>query len=185
MGRFEQVFNTEQEKELASYVKSMENHFFGLTLKYLRRLAYELAEKNNLNHNFDHSSRRAGKIWFENFLKQRPDLSLRKPEPTSAARAAGFNKVMINKFFDLLIDLVTRYNLTSAEEYATHCRNKRKKQIGLITSAERGQLVTVQFCMGADGSYIPPLFIFPRKRFKPELMTNAPRGSWALCHESG
>lgn len=62
---------------------------------------------------------------------------------------------------------------------------KAKKQVGLLTSAERGQLVTVVCCFGADGSYMPPLFIFPRKRMKPELMLNAPRGSWAICHESG
>ncbi|KAJ8728527.1 hypothetical protein PYW07_006223 [Mythimna separata] len=45
MGRYEKVFNVDQERELASYVKNMENRFFGLTIKDLRRLAYELAEK--------------------------------------------------------------------------------------------------------------------------------------------
>ncbi|KAF9416056.1 hypothetical protein HW555_006468, partial [Spodoptera exigua] len=50
MGRYEKVFNVDQERELASYVKNMENRFFGLTTKDLRRLAYELAEKNKLQH---------------------------------------------------------------------------------------------------------------------------------------
>ncbi|KAJ8934494.1 hypothetical protein NQ318_012470 [Aromia moschata] len=65
---------------------------------------------------------------------------------------------------------------------------KGKKQVGLLTSAKRGQLVKSQLERGQQqqqGSYMPPLFIFPRKRFKSELMNNAPRGFWAECHESG
>ena len=93
LGRFEQVFTKVQETELDTYVKQMESRLFGLTTKNLQKLAYDLAEKNNINHSFDTSKKMAGGIWLENFLKRNPDLSLRKPEPTSAARAAGFNQV--------------------------------------------------------------------------------------------
>lgn len=103
MGRYEQVFNADLEKELASFVKDMESRFFGLTTKDLRRLAYDLAEHNKLQHKFNNDTKMAGRIWLDNFLKRNPDLSLRKPEPTSAARAAGFNQVVVNKFFDLLL----------------------------------------------------------------------------------
>lgn len=199
MGRYEQVFNADLEKELASFVKDMESRFFGLTTKDLRRLAYDLAEHNKLQHKFNNDTKMAGRIWLDNFLKRNPDLSLRKPEPTSAARAAGFNQVVVNKFFDLLTDLVAKYKLTPERIFNVDetgmttvpksmpriVGTKGKKQVGLLTSAERGQLVTVVCCFGADGSYMPPLFVFPRKRMKPELMLNAPRGSWALCHESG
>lgn len=61
----------------------------------------------------------------------------------------------------------------------------KKKQVGLLTSAERGQLVTVVCCFGADGSYIPPIFVLPRKMMKPEFMLNAPRGSSAYFNKSG
>lgn len=112
MGRYLQVFNVTQEKELASYIKDMESCFVGLTAKDLRRLAYELAEKNKLQHNFCRETKLAGRIWLENFLKRNSDLSFRKPEPTSLARASGFNQVMVNQFFDLLTDLVTKYKFT-------------------------------------------------------------------------
>nr|CAB3264995.1 nucleosome-remodeling factor subunit NURF301 [Phallusia mammillata] len=39
--------------------------------------------------------------------------------------------------------------------------------------------------MCADGKYMPPMFIFPRKRMKPELMDGAMSGAWATCHPSG
>lgn len=47
-----------------------------------------------------------------NFQKRNPDLSMRKPKPTSAARASGFNQVVVNQFFDLLTDVVTKYKFT-------------------------------------------------------------------------
>jgi len=39
---------------------------------------------------------------------------------------------------------------------------KGKKQVGAITSAERGELVTVVDIVSVNGSVVPPLFIFPR-----------------------
>jgi len=32
--------------------------------------------------------------------------------------------------------------------------------------------------MGADGSYMPPMLIFPRVRNKPELIDGGPPGAW-------
>lgn len=199
MGRFGTVFTKEQEEELAMYAKNMESRLFGLTTKDLRSLAYDLAEKNNIKHNFDQSTKMAGRYWLENFLKRNPCLSLRKPEATSAARASGFNRVAVGQFFSLLVEVIDKYKLTPDKIFNVDetgittvpkslpkiIGSKGKKQVGLLTSAERGQLVTVVFCFNAEGAYMPPMFVFPRKRFKPELMNNAPRGSSAECHESG
>ena len=63
------------------------------------------------------------------------------------------------------------------------CRGK--KQVGVIASAERGQLVTVELCMNAVRHYVPPLFVFPRVSMKQELLDHAPLGSIAVPHKSG
>jgi hypothetical protein len=39
--------------------------------------------------------------------------------------------------------------------------------------------------MGADGSYMPPMLIFPRIRNKPELIDGGPPGAWTEVHPSG
>ena len=39
--------------------------------------------------------------------------------------------------------------------------------------------------MSAAGEYVPPMFVFPRKRMKTELMDRAPPGSIAEAHETG
>lgn len=62
---------------------------------------------------------------------------------------------------------------------------KGKKQIGALTSAERGSLITCIMCMSAGGSFVPPMLIFPRKRNNPLLMKGAPPGSIHACHPSG
>ena len=60
-----------------------------------------------------------------------------------------------------------------------------KKEVASLTSAERGNLITVVTCMNATGTYVPPLIVFPRKNMKEELMDGAPAGSFAACHPSG
>ncbi|KAK9739565.1 DDE superfamily endonuclease [Popillia japonica] len=62
---------------------------------------------------------------------------------------------------------------------------KGKKQVGTVTAAERGALVTVVFCMNAVGGFVPPLFVFPRKNMKADLLDGAPPGTIAACHPSG
>uniref|UniRef100_A0A8D9EKN5 HTH CENPB-type domain-containing protein n=1 Tax=Cacopsylla melanoneura TaxID=428564 RepID=A0A8D9EKN5_9HEMI len=102
LGRYKPVFNTEQESEIVDHVLLMEQRLFGLTLEDLRRLAYNLAESNNIKHPFNEEKKKAGKSWLYGFLKRNPQISLRSPEKTSLARAKGFNRTAVGKFFDLL-----------------------------------------------------------------------------------
>lgn len=199
MGHFKCVFTKEQEDELVAYVKDMELRLFGLSTTELRRLAYQLATRNKLQHNFNTQKQLAGLDWLKGFFSRHPDLSLRKPEATSAARAMGFNEVSVGKFFDLLESLMDRYKFQACNIYnvdevglttvpKTQSRIialKGRRQVGTLTSAERGQLVTVELCMSAAGHYIPPLLVFPRVRMKAELLTGAPHGTIAACQPSG
>ncbi|CAH2085301.1 unnamed protein product [Euphydryas editha] len=60
-----------------------------------------------------------------------------------------------------------------------------KRQVGLISSVERGVLTTVVCCCNAAGSFLPPFFIFKRKRFAPRLLDGAPSGSQGATSDSG
>ena len=74
------------------HLVAMENMSFGVTRKELMKLAYEVAEKNEIPHGFNRVSKMAGKTWYRKFMLQHPEISLRQPEATSVARASGFNK---------------------------------------------------------------------------------------------
>ncbi|KAK9679096.1 DDE superfamily endonuclease [Popillia japonica] len=60
-----------------------------------------------------------------------------------------------------------------------------KRQVGALTSAERGSLVTLVLCMNAAGNFVPPMFIFPRKKSSELLKKGAPAGSLFAFHPSG
>ncbi len=59
------------------------------------------------------------------------------------------------------------------------------KQLGVVTSQERGQLVTIICAINATGNSIPPAFIFPRVHFKLHMIRGTPSGSLRLTNPSG
>lgn len=182
------IFSKEEEAEIVKYTLDLEKRLFGLTTNDLRFLAYQLAQQNQKVHKFNTDSERAGKDWLLGFMKRHPEISIRKPENTSAARAAGFNKVAVDSFFNLLGETLDPRKISPDRTYNTDetgvsivpkskCKiiaRTGSKQVGSLSSAERGATITVVVCFNAVGHYMPSMMIFPRKRMKPELMINAP-----------
>ena len=62
---------------------------------------------------------------------------------------------------------------------------KGKKQVDAITSAERGELVTVVYTVSAIGSVVPPLFIFPRVHYKAHFIREGPTQCIGTATRSG
>ena len=185
------------EAQLVEHAIDLEARFYGLTPQNLRRLAYQIAEINQVKTRFNHDEKLAGKKWLRGFLKRHPEISLRLPEATSLARASGFNRSQINAFFNLLTKTVEENNISADHIYNMDesgisvvqkmtkiLAKKGKRQIGSITSMERGQTVTIICSNNAAGSFVPPGFIFPRVRMKPELTDGAPPGSMFACQVS-
>lgn len=188
----------EVEKELVEHILQLESCMFGLTSKDLRRLAFEIAEKNEIPHHFNSDIGMAGKKWYYQFMKRNPNLSLRSPEPTSIARATGFCKERVKSFFNVLTEIVDKNNLSADSIYNVDETGistvqkpmkvvalKGKHQVGSITSGERGVNTTAVCCMNAAGSFVPPMLIFKRQRFKNELKDGAPPLTIFGCSENG
>ena len=51
------VFSPAQKEELVNHILTMESKFFGLTTKDVRYLAFHMAEKNHIPHNFNKEER--------------------------------------------------------------------------------------------------------------------------------
>ena len=163
------------------------------------KLAYEVAEKNDIPHGFNIVSKMAGKTWYRKFMLRHPEISLRHPEATSVARASGFNNEAVGRYFTLLEKIIDEHKLTAMRIYnmdesgisvvQKSCQKviglKGKHQIGSISSAERGINTTVVSCNNAAGQYVPPLVIFKQKRMPAELSNVAPIGSVVTCNDSG
>ena len=112
------MFTTPEEDERASHVQYMEK-MFGLTPKVLCVLAFQLVERNNKRHPLKEQNESAGYEWYCGFMNRQPFLSLRKPENTSAARAQGFDKVVVNQFYDLLEKMLEKNDLP--QERVNNC----------------------------------------------------------------
>lgn len=173
LGRFKTIFSAQQENMICKHIKDLEAQLFGLTYRDVRHLAFGMAEKNGIYHNFNRDTELAGMDWLYGFLRRHPELSLRLPEPTSVARAMGFNRTNVSKLFSLVIELQDKYKFsptkifnvdetgitTVPKKRSKVLSTKGKKQVGAISSAERGQLTTAVMCVSAAGIYVLPLLI--------------------------
>lgn len=198
MGR-KPTLGDEIENELVKYCLHMESIYFGLTRSDIRAMAYQLAVKNNLVNKFSKEKSVAGRYWLKGFLKRHSELSFRRPTGTSVARAKGFNKESVGDFFKILGDVLQEHKFLPhrifnvdetgfsvvPSKHPQVLALKGKRQVGSITSAERGSLITAVTCMSASGIFVAPLFVFPRKNENSLFMKNAPPGSIASFHPSG
>nr|XP_023011718.1 uncharacterized protein LOC111502004 [Leptinotarsa decemlineata] len=142
---------------------------------------------------------KAGDDWLSSFLSRHNQISLRTPEATSVARAKGFNRREVGRFYENLEDLTAKHDINASRLYNMDetgisttinkppkvLSTKGKKQVGIIASAERGQLTTVIDCCNAAGSFLPPFLIFSRKKMQPRLLDGAPPGTQGTFTPNG
>ena len=62
---------------------------------------------------------------------------------------------------------------------------KNKKQVGKITSGERGTLVTMLGAINAAGNSVPPFMVFRSVHFKDSILHGAPPGTVGAAHQTG
>lgn len=113
-------------------------------------------------------------------------------------RVSAFNRANVGAFFTNLETLYKRHQfqpkniwnvnetgLTTVQRPNQIVAAKGTKQVGLVTSAERGELVTLCCAVNALGNSIPPVFIIPRVRHNERFTQHGPPGCIAVAHKSG
>ena len=157
------------ESDLAQHIKTLSDMFYGLTIEKCKQVAYEFATRKKLKmpSSWD-EKKKAGKSWWLGF-KSRHNLSVLSPEPTSLGRASALNKFTVKEFFDSLAKVLNEYKFTAQqilnvdETGLTTVQNPGKigtprgvRNVGSVTSVERGEQVTAVYTICASDSVLPP-----------------------------
>lgn len=194
-----QVFSKNEEESLKTYLVTAARLHYGLTRVEVRKLAYQFASAKEKRYPDIWNERKiAGKEWLRQFMTRHTDLSLRKPEATSLARSTAFNRVNVTTFFDNYKSVLSRgtfsaeqiWNIDETGITTVHVppkiiSPKGVKQVGQMTSGERGQNITLIAAINALGNAIPPMMIFPRVHFKAHMLKGGPIGSIGGANSSG
>lgn len=183
------VFTEDLEKCLADRIKSLSLIFYGLPATTIRKIAYQYAEDNCIKHNFDKRAQMAGYDWLQGFLG-RNMISARRLNASKT-----FKSEDVQMFYKLLGELIEKhgfgpkdiYNCAETQVTTLHAPGKLsaikgKKRVG--TSLETAHL-TLLCAVNADGSFVPPMFIFPRKRITPQLEKDGLKGAVWKCSDDG
>lgn len=192
------IFSNDEENELCNYLKLSSQMCYGLTTAQTKTLAYNYAQFLGKVPSSWEENKTAGREWLFGFMARHKDLSIRTPEATSQSRLSSFNKNNVDLFFRKLEEVLNRYkfepeNIFNCDETGLSTvtdppkviSTRGIKQVGQVSSAERGQLVTMLNFINATGNTIPPVYVFPRVHFKDFMLEDCPPGSLGLAHQSG
>ncbi|KAK9873214.1 hypothetical protein WA026_021446 [Henosepilachna vigintioctopunctata] len=129
---------------------------------------------NPLKHNFDKTSRMAGKDWFYGFENGHTEISFRKPDSTSNNRITVFNESEVKNGFNNLEGVQAKYHFDGNQIYNVDetvflmsiesQESWRQKQVVMETSGDRGTATTVgPDAFSASGSATPLFFQIPHQ----------------------
>jgi len=168
----QQLLSPEAEKVLVDWIIFLSDIGHPLSKRTIRKKAEALCGK------------KPSKSWIIYFLRRHPEIRLGKPSGLDPKRAQAFNKPTVHKHFDLLLEIIRKYEIpiqniynmdekgcqrgggrkNSNRKYFVH-RSRRPKYRAHSGNLE---LVTIIECVCADGTYLLPGFVFSGKEFARE-----------------
>ncbi|XP_011859116.1 PREDICTED: uncharacterized protein LOC105556631 [Vollenhovia emeryi] len=193
------TISVEEEAAIEDYMLHASDIYFGVTAREGCELAYRFAMelKKKIPTNWG-TNEIAGSDWFEGFMRRYPKLSLRKPEATSMARAAAFNRTNVDLFFNLYEKVIKNIlfephkmwnidetGLTNVHKPNRVISRRTRKQVGAITSAERGTTVSMCLAVNVAGVKAPPYLVFPRTNFQSYFLNGGPPGACGGANPTG
>jgi hypothetical protein len=92
--------------------------YYGIPRQQVCKVAFEVAERNKLQHSFDKEKGTASKDWFRGFMLRNPEISILVPESTSIARVYGFGKSEVELFYKNLGEVVEKNKFESSRIFS-------------------------------------------------------------------
>lgn len=194
-----QVFSRDHEVALVDYINLCSRVNSALRPKHARSLAYQYARKFDLNHptSWD-KNKKAGEDWLTSFLRRNESL-LPFSSQAMRSRAASFNEADAKKFYDRLKELYDRHDFKSSNIYNMSVSSVTtivatgkivRRSDDSVESAEKsveksGETVTLVIAASAIGKSVPPMLIFPRKKYHHRFVENGPADCVGIGNATG
>ena len=121
--------------------------------------------------------------WWGSFCERHPNLTLRAPASLSRARAVASDPDVLDRYFDLLHEVLEKNNLLDqacqifnmdetgmplASPHVKIVTRKGDRNPVAPSSGDKSQ-ITVVACVSAAGSFMPPMVILDRKTLPPRF----------------
>ena len=184
------VFTIDEENELTGHIKDMEKQGFGVRMKTVCKLAFELAESKQLPHSFNNVKQSAGYDWFQGFKERHPDFSVKKAEAKPHACDSKLNCHLdkLGEVMDhagLKTSSAQIFNLDETTFSLALGNNPSIRQKTVQLPRTDRETVTVLSCASAQGHVLPPFIIFEGQRLHPSVTAKAPPGTLFGISKSG
>ena len=104
------VLTDYEEEQLVGYCLNMQRLGFGLSRSGVNYCVMEMVNRDGHAHSFGENG--PGQSWWQQFLRDHPELSFRVPQALNEARAQKANPIIINDHFNKLEKIINEYSLT-------------------------------------------------------------------------
>jgi DDE superfamily endonuclease/Tc5 transposase DNA-binding domain len=192
------VLSIAEEQQLAEHIRALASAGFPCSRKDVRGLAFEYGKIRGYS-GLSKLNSSAGYAWFKGFMKRHTNLTIKKAENLSIARAMSMNRVQITNWFTKYKNLCTDLGLTQTPSHIwnvdeTGCQNIHKadkvlgevgKAVYNVTAVERGETSTALVCINAVGSVPPPMIIHKGKQIGKQWKNGARHGVMIRTSDSG
>lgn len=167
------VLASNEEVELANYLKILAKWGFGMTQLETRNVVGEFCVSNNRPNPFKDGV--PGRDWYQGFAK-RHDLKLKSLEQLEKCRLTNTaNPYMVYEFYDILRNVAVELGIVDKAEHFFNLdemgASKDPSKSKIVAGSEQRNLfrtiqgsgkdnTTIMACICANGDVLPPMFIF-------------------------
>lgn len=181
-----------EEESLASFLINCANFGCARTRKDAVSMAQEVVNQKGKEAKLTTS-------WWKSFVGRHPEVSLRVSESVSRARALGMSRLAIEKYFELLSEVLDKGELNNSPCQIFNLdetgmpldppppkivAKKGQKHPTSIGNGKKGQ-VTILACVSAGGYCMPPLVIFNSRTLQTGMDIGEVPGTMYGLSETG
>ena len=177
------VLTEAEENVLANWAVEMVKIGYGRTRQQITEMVKAILDKDGRPNPF--SDNRPGKDWWYGFLRRHPNLTMRSPEQLQVSRASACSKQRLDKWYKDFDDFLKEHDVKNpqqiwnADESGFSLCPKSGRVLALVGTKDVYQVtgnskeqITTLCAISATGSVVPPMHVFPGKRFKIDPMIN-------------